>query len=523
MSISNDAPQSGSQPAQPDEVSKLKNTEWLVFLLSGGVLFAFVVASLINVDFVSSLVNTLFGLSSNYFGAFWQWLMLLNFLIAMGLAASKYGSIRLGYLDKPEISTFRWISIIMCTLLAGGGVFWSAAEPMYHFLTTPPVFQGVESATEAAVIPAMEQSFLHWGFLAWAILGTLGAVVLMYAHYHRGVPLQARALLYPVYGEKIMTNTLGKVVEACCILAVAAGTIGPIGFLGLQISFALQELFAIPDVYTTQLTIIIALVIVYTISAVTGLHRGIQFLSRVNVLLAVALVALILFIGPGGFIIDTFTEAMGTYVKDFTTLSLFRGDEGWLGWWTVFFWGWFIGYGPLMAVLVARISRGRTIREMMVAVGVVAPLATHFWFTILGGSGIFFEMNNPGVISEPLNASGLPAALLAIVGQLPMDQILVPVFLILIFIFLATTGDSMSLSISICVTGNDDPPSSMRVFWAITMGAVAAILIYMGSGGISALQSFIVITAVPVALIMLPTLWCGPMCAKRLYEELNGK
>ncbi|MFO7802742.1 MAG: BCCT family transporter [Desulfovermiculus sp.] len=518
---SNDAPQAESQKAQPSQVYQLKNMEWLVFLLSGGVLLLFVVASLMNVTYVSDVVDKLFGLSCNYFGVFWQWLMLLNFLIAMGIAVSKYGSVRLGYLEKPEMSTFRWVSIIMCTLLAGGGVFWSAAEPMYHFLSTPPVFHGIESGTEAAVVPAMEQSFLHWGFLAWSILGTLGAIVLMYSHYHRGVPLQARALLYPVFGEKIMTNTLGKVVEACCILAVAAGTIGPIGFLGLQISFALQELFAIPDVYTTQLTIIIALVIVYTISAVTGLHRGIQFLSRVNVLLAVALVTLILFIGPGGFIIDTFSQAMGTYIRDFTTLSLFRGDEAWLGWWTVFFWGWFIGYGPLMGVLVARISRGRTIREMMVAVGIIAPVASHFWFTILGGSGIFFEMNNAGVISEPLNASGLPAALLAIVGQLPMDQILIPVFLLLIFIFLATTGDSMSLSIAICVTGYDDPPSSMRVFWAITMGTVAAILIYMGSGGIGALQKFIVITAVPVALIMLPTLWCGPICAKRLYEEQN--
>ena len=515
MNTSHDAP----QQSQDGQVYKLKNMEWLVFLLSGGVLLLFVIASLANVTFVSDLVDKLFNLSCNYFGAFWQWLMLLNFLIAMGIAVSKYGSVRLGYLDKPEISSFRWLSIIMCTLLAGGGVFWSAAEPMYHFLTTPPVFSGVESGTEAAVIPAMEQSFLHWGFLAWSILGTLGAIVLMYSHYHRGVPLQSRALLYPLFGEKIMTNNLGKVVEAFCILAVAAGTIGPIGFLGLQVSFALEELFAIPDVYSTQLTIIVALVIVYTISAVTGLHRGIQFLSRVNVILAVALVALILFIGPGGFIINTFTQAMGTYIKDFTTLSLFRGSEGWLGWWTVFFWGWFIGYGPLMAVLVARISRGRTIREMMIAVGVIAPIASHFWFTILGGSGIFFEMNNPGVISEPLNAAGLPAALLAIVGQLPMDQILIPVFLLLIFIFLATTGDSMSLSIAICVTGYDDPPSSMRVFWAITMGAVAAILIYMGSGGIGALQKFIVITAVPVALIMLPTLWYGPICAKRLYQE----
>jgi len=493
--------------------------EWLVFGISGGVLVLFVIASLINAELVSNVVNKLFGLSCTYFGAFWQWLVLLNFLVAIGLAVSKYGAIKLGNIDKPELSTFRWIAIIMCTLLAGGGVFWSAAEPMYHFLTTPPAFTGVESGTPAAVIPAMEQSFLHWGFLAWAILGTCGAVVLMYTHYHKGLPLQSRALLYPVFGEKIMTNTLGKFAEGFSILAVAAGTIGPIGFLGLQVSFALQQLFNIPDVYATQLMIIVALVIVYTISAVTGLHRGIQFLSRVNVIMVVCLVGLILFIGPGGFIIDTFTGAMGSYIRDFPMISLFRADPGWLGWWTVFFWGWFIGYGPLMAVLVARISRGRSIREIVLAVGVLAPLATHFWFTILGGSGIFFELQNPGVISGPLNESGLPAALLAVVQQLPLAGLLLPVFLLLIFIFLATTGDSMALSISICCTGSDDPPTSMRVFWAITMGVVAAILIYMGAGGIGSLQSFIVITAVPVGFIMLPSLWGGPMMAKKLYEQ----
>ncbi len=498
------------------------NIEWPVFIVSGGVLLLFVIASLINAEFVSGLVNKYFGLSCKYFGAYWQWLLLINFFVAMGLAVSKYGGITLGNTDEPEMSTFKWISIIMCTLLAGGGVFWSAAEPMYYFLSTPPVFSGVESATEAAVIPAMEQSFLHWGFLAWSILGTLGAVVLMYVHYHKGYALQARALLYPVFGEKIMKNTLGQLVEGCCILAVAAGTIGPIGFLGLQVSYALNYIFGIPDVYGTQLAIIIALVILYTISAITGLHRGIQLLSRFNVLLTVALVALILLIGPGGFIIDTFTHSMGAYVKDFTTMSLFRGDTGWLSWWTVFFWGWFLGYGPLMAVLVARISRGRTIRQIMIAVGIIAPLATHFWFTILGGSGIFFEMNDPGVISGPLNDSGLPAALLAVVGQLPMSALLIPVFLVLIFVFLATTGDSMSLSIAICITGEDDPPRSMRVFWAITMGTVAAILIYMGSGGISALQSFIVIAAVPVGFIMLPTIWGGPKMAKALWQEQNA-
>ena len=499
----------------------LGNVEWPVFIVSGGVLLLFVIASLINPEFVSGQVTKYFGLSCKYFGAYWQWLLFLNFVIAMGLGISKYGSVKLGNVDVPELSTFKWISIIMCTLLAGGGVFWSAAEPMYYFISTPPVFDGVKSATVAAVVPAMEQSFLHWGFLAWSILGTLGAVVLMYVHYHKGHPLQARGLLYPVFGEKIMTNTLGQIVEGCCILAVAAGTIGPIGFLGLQVSYALNQLFGIPDVYGTQLSIIIALVCVYTISAISGLHKGIQILSRINIWLTVGLITVILFIGPGAFIIDTFTQSMGAYLKDFTTLSLFRGDLGWLSWWTVFFWGWFLGYGPLMAVLIARISKGRTIREIMVAVGVIAPIATHFWFTILGGTGIFYEMANPGVISGPLKEAGLPAALMAVVGQLPMSSILIPLFLVLIFLFLATTGDSMSLAIAICVTGEDDPPRSMRVFWAVTMGAVAAILIRMGAGGIGALQSFIVITAVPVGFIMLPTLWGGPQMAKKLYDEQN--
>jgi len=495
--------------------------EWPVFLVSGGVLLFFVIASLVNAEAVSGLVNKYFGLSCKYFGAYWQWLLFLNFVIALGLAMSKYGGVKLGKIDTPELSTFRWVAIIMCTLLAGGGVFWSAAEPMYYFTSTPPVFTGVESATTAAVIPAMEQSFLHWGFLAWSILGTLGAVVLMYVHYHKGHPLQARGLLYPVFGKKIMTNTLGQLTEGCSILAVAAGTIGPIGFLGLQVSYALNQIFGIPDAYGTQLAIIFALVCVYTFSAVTGLHKGIQILSRINVWLTVALVGIILIIGPGGFIIDTFTHSMGAYIKDFTTPSLYRGDLGWLSWWTVFFWGWFLGYGPLMAVLIARISRGRTIREIVLAVGVIAPIATHFWFSILGGTGIFYELANPGVISGPLKEAGLPAALMAVIGQLPMASLLIPAFLVLIFLFLATTGDSMSLSIAICVTGKDDPPKSMRVFWALTMGAVAAILIKMGAGGIGALQSFIVVTAVPVGFIMLPTLWGGVIMAKKLYIEQN--
>lgn len=498
-----------------------EKVDWPVFMVSGGIVLLFVIIALINVEFISKVVNVTFGLSCKYFGAYWQVLLLATFVIAVVLAFSKYGEVKLGNLDKPEMSTYRWIAIIMCTLLAGGGVFWSAAEPMYHFMQTPPAFSGVESATKEAVAPALAQAYLHWGFLAWAILGALSAIVLMYAHYHRGMDLKPRALLYPVFGPRIMAkgSGWGVTADAFSIIAVAAGTIGPIGFLGLQLSFALQELFGIPDVYITQLTIIAGLVVVYTISAITGIYRGIQLLSRFNVMLTIVLIGLILLIGPGGFIIDAFLSSFGLYIKEFPVISLYRGDPGWLGWWTVFFWGWFLGYGPMMAVFIARISRGRSLRQIVVAVAIIAPIVTNFWFSVLGGAGIYYELGTPGVISQALTDSGLPAALLAIVQQLPLQWFMVPAFLVLIVIFLCTTGDSMSFTIAVALTGLEDPKTPIRVFWAVMMGAVAAILLLIGEGGISALQSFIVVTAVPVGLILLPTLWCGPKCAKALYEE----
>ena len=279
----------------------------------------------------------------------------------------------------------------------------------------------------------------------------------MYTHYHKGLPLRPRSLLYPVLGERAMHGWIGTAVDASSILAVAAGTIGPIGFLGLQLSYSLDQLVGIPNVYATQLTIVAGLVGIYTISAVTGINRGIQILSRFNVLLALALMIIILITGPGSFIIDSFFTSFGLYLNNFFTVSTNRSDPAWLGTWSIFFGGWFLGYGPLTAMFIARISRGRTVREILVAIAIIAPIVTNFWFTILGGSGIFYELQQPGVISGPLTEAGLPAAMLAIVQQLPLAPLLVPAFLVLIVVFLATTGDSMSFTIAMAVSGNDTP------------------------------------------------------------------
>lgn len=498
--------------------------DWPVLYISGGFLALFVIASFIDSNYVSNFVDKSFAFSIEYFGAFYQFLVLGFFFVSLYLAFSKYGNIRLGNQQEPEISTFKWISIIMCTLMAGGGVFWAAAEPMYQFINTPPYFteKGIQSMTAEAVAPALSQSYLHWGFLAWAINGTLSAIVLMYAHYHRGAPLKPRTLLYPIFGEKLFKNSLlGTVADAFSMIAVAAGTIGPIGFLGLQAGYSLHALFGIPNNYTVQTIIILGLVIVASISAVTGVDRGIQLLSRFNVLLVVILCGAVLLLGPGMFIINQFFASFGLYLQNFIGMSTFRGDPEWLGSWTVFFMGWFLGYGPMMAIFVSRISRGRTIRQIVLTISILAAVIMNFWFTVVGGTGIYYELANPGSVSTALNNGGMPAAMISIMEQLPIGIIFSVLFLVATIVFVITTTDSMSLTMSMAIAGNDNPPSTLRVFWAGIMGLVSVILIAFGEGSIDALQSFIVVTAIPVSLLLLPNIWTTPKVCRQLAVEQN--
>ena len=487
--------------------------DWPVFILSGGFLMLFVATALLDIELLSATVNSAFGGATQLFGAYWQLLMLLTFLIALYVAISDSGKARLGNLDAPDISTYKWVAIIMCTLLAGGGVFWAAAEPMAHFIASPPLF-GVESATQEAVYPALAQSYMHWGFLSWSILGSLTAIIFMYLHYDKGLPLKPRILLYPVFGERVLHGWFGAFIDAACVVAVVSGTVGPIGFLGLQVSFGLSELFGVSNDYSTQLLIILGLIAIYTVSAVSGVTRGIQILSSFNIGLSIVLISFILLFGPTAFIFDSFIQSVGVLITEFIPMASYRADTGWVNGWTVFFWGWFIGYGPLMAMFIARISRGRSIRQLIVTLSLIAPLVTYFWFTIVGGTGIAFELATPGVISGPYAASGMPAALLAITQQLPWGFLISVLFLVLTTIFVATTGDSMTYTVSMVMTGTDDPPTALRVFWGIMMGVLAAILISVGSGGVTALQSFIVVTAVPVSLILMPSLWNAPKIAK---------
>lgn len=487
----------------------------VVLILTMGFIIAFIGFSLAEPQWVATQIGEGFAWTAKNLGSFFQLLLLLTFFIAMGVALSQAGAARLGDLAKPEIGTFRWLAMILCTLLAGGGVFFAAGEPVYHFVVTPPVFD-TEAATAEAVAPALAQSFMHWGLLAWAVLGSLTSLVLAHAHYVQGKPLQPRTLLYPVFGERILTSWVGGVVDALCVIAVVAGTVGPIGFLATQMSFGLHELFGFADSYGAQLVILAILAGVYMTSAMSGIHRGIQFLSRFNVVLALVIAAVIFIFGPTLFLTNSYLSGMGEYMTSFfdmATVTSETAPDWWMKWWTVFFFAWFIGYTPLMSIFVARISRGRTIRETILAISLLAPIATTIWFTLLGGSGVFYQLSGAIDLTEALNAFSFDVATLTVAQALPGGTFMAAAILLLTTIFVATTGDSMSYAIAMVSAGHDEPHYLVRTFWGAAMAIMAAILLYMGSGQIGVLQQFIVLTAIPVSLIILPSLWTGPRAA----------
>ncbi len=495
----------------------------IVLTLTMGFIALFVGLSIYDSAWLAEQIASGFAWTAKYMGSFFQALLLATFLIAIAIAISRAGQAKIGNLDTPEITTFRWLSMVMCTLLAGGGVFFAAGEPLYHFVVTPPAFS-TEAGTAAAVAPAMAQSFMHWGFLAWAVLGSLGSIVLAYAHYNLGKPLQPRTLLYPVFGEWILTSWVGGVVDALCVIAIVAGTVGPIGFLATQMSYGLEVLFGLANGFTTQLFILMMLAAVYIVSAMSGIHKGIQLLSRFNVILALAIGAVIFIFGPTLFLTNVYLQSMGEYMTSFfamATMTTETAPDWWMQWWTVFFFAWFIGYAPLMAIFVARISRGRTIRQVVVAVAVLAPIATTIWFTLLGGSGIYYQLTGAVDLVTALEGFSFDVATLTVAQALPGGAWMAGAILLLTTIFVATTGDSMSYAIAVVGAGHDEPHFMIRAFWGGAMALMAGILLYMGEGQVGVLQQFIVITAIPVSVIILPTLWTGPRAAMVMAREQN--
>ena len=489
-------------------------------------LLVFLLMAAVDLQLASSFTANGKAVISDWLGSTWQWMVALLFLLAIGLAISPVGQLKLGGAEaKPSLKLFDWCAVLICTLLAGGGVFWSAAEPLFHFQSPAPYFTGVEGGTEAAVDPALAVSFLHWGFLAWALVATTVTITFSVLE-RRGEPLRPRSLLVPLVPRAWVDGPLGHFSDGLSVVAAIAGTVGPLGFLSLQLSNAAGQLPGLSDSAGLQSLVVVLLTAVFACSTVSGIQRGIKWLSELNVWLTIGLALALLLLGPGIWLLQHFFSSLGLYLSKLPQMALASntGSGNWVNGWTVFYWGWFLGYAPLMGLFTAGVSRGRTVRELVLAVAILCPLLTNLWFTLLGGSGMYLELAEQGSITSPLSASGAAAALLAILTQLPLAWLLIPTGLLLVVLFMATSADSMSYAAAMVVSAQAKPPALLRLFWALMIGSLTLVLLRIGSGlgdstSIDALQAFIVIAAVPVTPLVLTTLWTAPRLAWKEWQR----
>lgn len=475
------------------------NQHWPQYVI-GGLIVGLFVAVVGFPDGFRDMLDTSFSWSVRRFGFFWQVLTVFLLFATLSVALSPKGKIRLGS-GKTEISYFSWLAIIMSTLLAGGGIFWSAAEPLFHTQTIPLPLEHVESSGPAK---ALAQSYMHWGFLAWTALGTLSIIPLQRVAANPVLRNRPCALLHGVVPDKYLQGAFGHIIDIIAVFSVLIGTIGPIGFLGSQLGFIISEYTPLPNNTGTQLMLIALLAAVYTVSAVRGVKRGIRILSLFNMALCAIFGVFIASAVSGTDLIDISSEAGGRYISSFFSMAFVDSTAAWTHDWTHFFWGWFLGYGPIMSIFIFKISKGRSLRQIFLTICIVAPLVTNFWFTLIGGSGILLNVSSGGAVSDSLSANGMPSALMAIINQTPQAAIAAAVAVPLIFFFMATTGDSIALSVASVFSRSEEPDKRSRIFWAVSMAAVAAAVLAAGrEEAVSLLQQSIVTAAVPVSILML--------------------
>ena len=496
------------------------------FLIGALPLIIFLLISTIDINFAKNITQLGKDIAISNFGSIWLIMVVAISIVAFFLGFSDLGSLKIGGQDeKPSLKLFDWCAVLICTLLAGGGVFWSAAEPLIHFLSPPSYFSNINGGTQEAVDYSLAVSFLHWGFLAWGLVATTVTISFSLLS-QKGFPLRPRSLLIPILPKSAVDGLVGDFADGLSVVAAIAGTVGPLGFLSLQLSNAAGKLSFLNNNAFLQTLIVIVLTLIFTLSTLSGIQKGIKFLSEVNIWLTIFLGLMLLFIGPTFWIFKHFFSSNFLYLTKLREMALPSFNDSWVKGWTVFYWAWFLGYAPLMGLFTAGISKGRTFRELIVVVCIVCPLVTNLWFTLLGGNGLFLELKTSNLLSRELADGGPAGVLFAILSNLTFSKILLPISIILIILFMCTSADSISYAAAIVVSGKDTPPKKLRFFWALIIGLLTIALLRIGNdnGGntsIDALQSFIVITAVPVTPLIISTLWTAPKLALKEYWKLK--
>ncbi|MFS0875020.1 BCCT family transporter [Solibacillus isronensis] len=431
----------------------------------------------------------------------WYYLLVVSIIIAfcVFLILSPVGAIRLGKpTDRPEYSNASWFAMLFSAGMGIGLVFWGAAEPLSHFAISSPE---APEGSQQALKDSFRYTYFHWGISAWAIYGVV-ALALAYFNFRKGAPGLISSTLFPLFGEKTK-GPLGHTIDVIAVFATVVGVATTLGLGAQQINGGLAYLFNLPINFTVQLIIIAIVTVLFIISASTGLDKGIQILSNGNLYLAAALLLLTLFIGPTVSIMNDFTSGLGNYLQNFVQMSLRMepGDAGsrdWINGWTIFYWAWWMSWSPFVGIFIARISKGRTIREFLMGVILAPTLVSIFWFATFGTTAIETYLTKDQTIVD------LPTeqVLFGVFDQLPLGFILSIVALLLIMNFFITSADSATFVLGMQTTfGSMNPSFKIKLIWGVLQAAIAASLLF--SGGLTALQNAAIIVAFPFSLIIL--------------------
>ena len=441
----------------------------------------------------------------------WYYILSIAIFIAfvVGLIFSRYGSIRLGKdEDRPEFTTFAWFSMLFGAGMGIGLLFWSVAEPMYHVQNAPFLEEGTANSMEGAVT-AMQVTFLHWGLHGWAVYVIVG-MALAYFAYRKGLPLTIRASLYPILGDRIY-GAWGHTADLLAIFGTVFGVATTLGLGAGQIQAGLNHLFGVPMDPWIKYLLIMVISAIATLSAVSGVGRGIKILSETNMWLSIFLILVFIIVGPTVFLLGFFITNVGEYIVNVIPMGLWVNpdpESGWQGAWTVFYWGWWIAWAPFVGMFIARVSRGRTIREFAVGVLIVPTLITFFWMAIFGGTALHQEFVQDGGIIAAVNED-IARPLFLIMDNFGLGffgSFLSFVALILIITYFVTSSDSGTLVVTTLISmGKEEPPVTYRVFWGFGEGAVAAVL--LASGGLGALQTASLAAGLPFSIIMFIMMW----------------
>jgi choline/carnitine/betaine transport len=477
----------------------------LVFWGSVGLSTAFVLWGVLGTDSLSSVMSSVLDWVIRNFGWGFVLIAISALVFCIVVAVSPFGRIRLGPDDsRPEFSTTSWVAMMFAAGLGLGLMFYGVAEPISHFAAPPHGL--AEPRTQEASLVALEHTYFHWGFNGWAIYAVMG-LALAYFTFRRGTPNLVSSTFTPLLGERANEHPLGRTIDGLAIFATLFGTATSLGLGALQINSGLNFLWDVTVSNTVGVIIIVIITALFVLSAVSGVEKGIQFLSNLSGGATVALMVFFLIAGPTVFIIGTAIESIGGYLIQLFPMS-FRtgtfGDQEWMAAWTIFYWAWWISWAPFVGTFVARISRGRTIREFIIGV-VAMPTGMGFvWFAIVGSTGIHLQTSGQADLVATVSTPEL--SLFRALEQLPFTTITSVLSLILIAFFFISGADAAAVVMAMLATrGSLEPPKLVVAIMGSLMGAIACALLLVG--GLSALQQGAVLASVPFTFVIVGLAW----------------